>query len=1021
MNTKILYPPTLNSTQKPVLSNVFDLHFSITDLNSSYEIDRIEVKINNWTNNKEIYRNNEFKYNKETDYITIAVGKDDFKVGSLYRIQMRFLSGSEDAPIYSEWSNIMLIKRIDVPDIRIINSQVINKNTKQVFKIETTTNPLFIGACTFAPENNEYVDKFKFDLYEIQKDERDRDFTIFLESSGWQQHNANADSFDSWRFKRILEPAKNPVGTADKDNPLYKVVYTISTVNGYEISATPYRLHTIVDNKGSINFFDFVAVPDEENAKVELKITLKEDAETDIANMLGNFVISRLDEKTGYLRREDLKYINIDETIKKDEFIVLFNDYTVENGVKYKYSIQRENYYGLRTSDYFANGEDSVIEVNFEHSYLYKDGNQLKIKFNPKISSFKYTTLAQKQDVLSGRYPVISRNKQAYYAEIPIGGLISFQAEDSYDFFQFRDKSYSEIVRDEDGNPVQKEDEQGNLITDENGKPIYEEVLRHAESVGYYYKDELVIPARKFAAVDLPRQTTLSSQSSKTDITAAASSRFVATVDSGINADNIFIEKAYRDKVLEFLNKEQVFLYKSPTEGNFIISLINVSTTPNQQLSRMISEFSATGYEIAETTLENMIEYNIWERGEKLPYEVFGTKDSSFGQTAGFFGKDINILSVIKDEIYNELNPIEQTGGSHIFDYFTNITLEHYPRLDLWPKYSNLVQKINKLEENSEKTEEQEKELLELKQEAKDTLEYINYFEKVPYYNNLIVYINGKPKVIPEGEILVLSELQKEEITSITVNVPPLNANRGISDYVSYTPLIINYTFKTKLTEMTKSGIESNKEGSFLFGQLGGIFEKKENDKALDNFNPYHAYYKIPRIYSEQPKTDEELSEFKERINKISNNFGIDKTKMKLYNSLDLYDLIDKECKQQIEIWYGENMPYKITYNGTKAWSNKLPNDITVDSEQIYYLDQIDALLIEAAPGTKIWVNYAGEQEKPIILGAGGKYKIETDKNLIGLRLDKPTYAIVNYSATTVQVNKVYDFDYEKTEVSNNV
>ena len=45
-------------------------------------------------------------------------------------------------------------------------------------------------------------------------------------------------------------------------------------------------------------------------------------------------------------------------------------------------------------------------------------------------------------------------------------------------------------------------------------------------------------------------------------------------------------------------------MFKSPTEGNILIRVTNVSCSPNQQLSRMIYSFSATGTQIAETTVE---------------------------------------------------------------------------------------------------------------------------------------------------------------------------------------------------------------------------------------------------------------------------------------------------------------------------------------------------------------------------------------------------------------------------------
>lgn len=69
---------------------------------------------------------------------------------------------------------------------------------------------------------------------------------------------------------------------------------------------------------------------------------------------------------------------------------------------------------------------------------------------------------------------------------------------------------------------------------------------------------------------------------------------------------NQFYEKQFRDKVEAFLNDGKYKLFKSATEGNFIVTLMNVTLTPNATLGRMIYSFSATAYEVAEVNLENL-------------------------------------------------------------------------------------------------------------------------------------------------------------------------------------------------------------------------------------------------------------------------------------------------------------------------------------------------------------------------------------------------------------------------------
>lgn len=81
-------------------------------------------------------------------------------------------------------------------------------------------------------------------------------------------------------------------------------------------------------------------------------------------------------------------------------------------------------------------------------------------------------------------------------------------------------------------------------------------------------------------------------------------------------ANDFVYEKLFRDKVMEFLYDGQVKLFRSPTEGNYLIRLTDVSFSPNEQLGRMIWSFSATASEIDEDTVDNYEKYDIiTERG----------------------------------------------------------------------------------------------------------------------------------------------------------------------------------------------------------------------------------------------------------------------------------------------------------------------------------------------------------------------------------------------------------------------
>lgn len=73
------------------------------------------------------------------------------------------------------------------------------------------------------------------------------------------------------------------------------------------------------------------------------------------------------------------------------------------------------------------------------------------------------------------------------------------------------------------------------------------------------------------------------------------------------------LERQFKRDVYDWLTNGKPKLFRSSTEGNFIVRLMNVNLTPEEQLSRMLHSFQATAYEIAPCTIKNLSvnEYNL--------------------------------------------------------------------------------------------------------------------------------------------------------------------------------------------------------------------------------------------------------------------------------------------------------------------------------------------------------------------------------------------------------------------------
>lgn len=82
--------------------------------------------------------------------------------------------------------------------------------------------------------------------------------------------------------------------------------------------------------------------------------------------------------------------------------------------------------------------------------------------------------------------------------------------------------------------------------------------------------------------------------------------------NNNISQYDYIYEKDFRNKVINFLHNGKVKLFKSPTEGNILIRMTDINLAPQQSLSRLIYDFSATANEIAENSMENYKKYNLY-------------------------------------------------------------------------------------------------------------------------------------------------------------------------------------------------------------------------------------------------------------------------------------------------------------------------------------------------------------------------------------------------------------------------
>ena len=226
---------------------------------------------------------------------------------------------------------------------------------------------------------------------------------------------------------------------------------------------------------------------------------------------------------------------------------LIFNDYTIEHGYSYKYGIQQYNKY-----DYKSNrAETFPLMVKFEHMFLFDGERQLKIKFNPKVSNFKQTFQEQKISTLGAKYPYFLRHGATNYKELTINGLISYLS-DEQQLFMKEEELFSESLQ----------------LTN---------VDKYKDRFSYEYSPDLDY----------------------------------GLGNTRLDDSNVFAEKQFRDKVMEFLNNGKPKIFKSATEGNLIVRCMNNTLTPNDTLGRMLYTVNSALTEIDDYTWENLIKYEM--------------------------------------------------------------------------------------------------------------------------------------------------------------------------------------------------------------------------------------------------------------------------------------------------------------------------------------------------------------------------------------------------------------------------
>lgn len=362
--------------------------------------------------------------------------------GQYYKVQIAFISDDGTVGYYSD---VGIVKYTNIPDISIEGLNTgLNASLYDYTGVYTNS------------DITEKVYSYTFTICDSASG-------IVHDTSGECLHNSSLDTIkgqsrDTWNSCKVLDPERQ-----------YTIEYKIKTLNGYEASMV-YTIMAVDTLELVAKNTEFIATQYRDDGYIHIHM-LPKDEDSPMHSVTGNFILVRASSEDNFESWQEVTRFTL---INNYPLLTLWRDFTVQQGHYYKYAIQAYNSHGVfsnrlecvyyeeeaaekadefnrRMWDYTqgyrgqwhflqeprvtsygqAIPTKSGMLIDFEDMYLYDGERQLKIRYNPKVGSFKRTLLEAKLDTLGGKYPFIFRNGNVDYKEFSISGLITMLSDEN--------------------------------------------------------------------------------------------------------------------------------------------------------------------------------------------------------------------------------------------------------------------------------------------------------------------------------------------------------------------------------------------------------------------------------------------------------------------------------------------------------------------------------------------------------------------------------------------------------------
>lgn len=635
-----LYPPKVEGII-PSFSHtegegtVITVPFSMNKAVSQSEVSGFKIKIKNVVSNAEIIEvsstGHDFKKG-EAYFSLLASEATELKQGCFYKIQMAYVDTSA-SPQTGYYSTVGVAKctgeiKTEIVNLKSNQSNLHAYNYSGHFYHEDVSEKAYNYQFIVSNENGEIIADSGEKVHNVALDEQVND--------SYDAYELDIELEDEEiYFIQYIVTTNNQLVSA---SPKYKIVQetlqemqeplTVKTElnfdNGYitiSVGLLPEKEEELTYKIIKLNSLSYQknTYYIKENNKYILCSENKYDRKKEYYQKVlpiyytqGNYIITRASSDTGYKQWTKIRTILING---RGPIYSVQKDFTIEQGKKYKYAIQEFNNSGVISK----RRESSIIFADFEDMFISDGQKQLRVRFNPKVSSFQDKIQEAKTETIGYRYPIFFRNGQIQYKEFPITGLISYKMDEDENLFMTKSSlgfNYDYDYMERNANVEYQE----KYLKER--KATIENIFKSTKELQKYnMQQRKALKEERKEIIGL--LTEIETNNLRTHKQILDRQEFPT---HNLVGQNIAAERKFKMEVLSWLNNGKPKVFRSPAEGNFIVRLMLVSMSPEDSLGRMLHNFSATADEIADYTYNNLLYYNLIEEDEvTLDYKLWTT------------------------------------------------------------------------------------------------------------------------------------------------------------------------------------------------------------------------------------------------------------------------------------------------------------------------------------------------------------------------------------------------------------